>query len=165
MTGEGLPPSGFDPGMPKHGWVGEILRRFGDGGALPAGYRAYFECFNDGRYYEAHDVLEHVWLGCHDAHATYYKGLIQIAGAFVHLQKNFEYPGHPKHARRLQPAVRLFALGVKNIAPFGPRHLGFDVEAAVTISESFSARIRRSQFSENPWAPSSKPRLPALRAM
>ena len=25
-------------------------------------YRAYFRCWNEQRYYEAHDVLEHLWL-------------------------------------------------------------------------------------------------------
>ena len=29
-------------------------------------YLGYFACFNDGLYYEAHDVLEDLWL--HDKH-------------------------------------------------------------------------------------------------
>jgi hypothetical protein len=33
-------------------------------------------------------VLEHLWLDCRDSNHLYFKGLIQIAGAFVHL-KNF----------------------------------------------------------------------------
>src|SRR5882762_53846 len=48
-------------------------------------YRAFFQCWNEQRYYEAHDVLEQVWL--HDPisseDAQYFKGLIQAAGAFV----------------------------------------------------------------------------------
>jgi hypothetical protein len=73
-------------------------------------YRAFFRCWNEQRYYEAHDVLEQVWLhGKPTAEdAQYFKGLIQAAGAFVHLQKQFEHPTHPKHGRRLAPAVRLF---------------------------------------------------------
>ena len=50
-------------------------------------YAGYFECFNQGDYYEAHDVLEHLWLECRDENHLYFKGLIQIAGAFVHLKK------------------------------------------------------------------------------
>ena len=37
----------------------------------------------------------------------FFKGLIQVAGAFVHLQKQFLHPEHPKHRPRLRPAVRL----------------------------------------------------------
>ena len=85
-------------------------------GGLDAHYAGYFTCFNAGDYYEAHDVLEHLWLrGCGEEHA-FYKGLIQIAGAFVHLRKQYLRPEHPKDGRRLRPAVRLFGLGVSNRA-------------------------------------------------
>src|SRR2546423_3309564 len=85
-------------------------------------YRAYFQCWNDQRYYEAHDVLEQVWLKKDTADDDFFKGLIQAAGAFVHLQKNFEQPTHPKHGRRLGPAVRLFRLAEKNLSSFAPQH-------------------------------------------
>jgi predicted metal-dependent hydrolase len=89
-------------------------------------YQGYFTCFNAGNYYEAHDVLEHLWLKRRDENYEFYKGLIQIAGAFVHLKLQSLYPDHPKHGRRLQPAVRLFLRGIEHIAPYGPRHLRLD---------------------------------------
>src|SRR5438045_6492160 len=93
-------------------------------------YRAFFRCWNEQRYYEAHDVLEQVWL--HDPitpeDAQYFKGLIQAAGAFVHLQKHYEHPTHPKHGRRLGPAVRLFRLAEKNLAPIDPARHALDVD-------------------------------------
>ena len=67
-------------------------------------YRAFFRCWNEQRYYEAHDVLEQLWLKTKSRDANYFKGLIQAAGAFVHLQKRFEHPSHAKHGRRLPPA-------------------------------------------------------------
>ena len=73
-------------------------------------YLAFFRCWNEQRYYEAHDVLEQLWLKTKSPDADYFKGLIQAAGAFVHLQKRFEHPLHAKHSRRLPPAVRLFRL-------------------------------------------------------
>ena len=82
-------------------------------------YRAFFRCWNEQRYYEAHDVLEQVWLKTESDDADYFKGLIQAAGAFVHLQKQFEHPTHPKHGRRLAPAVRLFRLAEKNWRRWG----------------------------------------------
>src|SRR5712692_4224474 len=77
-------------------------------------YRGFFRCWNEQRYYEAHDVLEHLWLKTKNEDANYFKGLIQAAGAFVHLQKQFQHPSHAKHGRRLQPAVRLFRLAHGN---------------------------------------------------
>lgn len=37
-------------------------------------YQGYFTCFNAAQYYEAHDVLEHLWLTSRDAHFLFYKG-------------------------------------------------------------------------------------------
>src|SRR2546423_10577537 len=84
-------------------------------------YRAFFRCWNEERYYEAHDVLEQVWLNdpITPEDAQYFKGLIQAAGAFVHLQKQFEHPRHPKHGKRLGPAVRLFRLPDNKLSPSG----------------------------------------------
>lgn len=134
-------------------------------GSLPAAYAAYFDCFNAGEYYEAHDVLEHLWLGCTTPDARFYKGLIQIAGAFVHLKKQFERPHHPKDGRRLHPAARLFALGIANIEPFGPHHLGLDVDALVGTCRSLAGQIRDSAFTTNPWSPDHLPHIPLEKAL
>src|ERR1700751_5499796 len=85
-------------------------------------YRAYFRCWNEQQYYEAHDVLEQVWLSRDSGDGDFFKGLIQAAGAFVHLQRNFERPSHAKHSLRLPPAVRLFRLAEKNLSKFAPLH-------------------------------------------
>src|SRR5438309_10366125 len=83
-------------------------------------YRAYFQCWNEQRYYEAHDVLEQLWLNTDTDDDDFFKGLIQAAGAFVHLQKNFEHPIHAKHSRRLRPAARLCLLAETTLAPYVP---------------------------------------------
>src|SRR5450759_2239 len=68
-------------------------------------YAGYFTLFNRQKFYEAHDVLENLWLpGRHGADGNFYKGLIQLAGAFVHLQKN-----------RLRPSAALFKLAQINL--------------------------------------------------
>ena len=100
-------------------------------------YRAYFQCWNEQRYYEAHDVLEQIWLksAISAEDAQYFKGLIQAAGAFVHLQKQFEHPTHPKHGKRLGPPVRLFRLAEKNLAPVRRR-------GTTSMSRSFARCFR-----------------------
>jgi hypothetical protein len=122
-------------------------------------YRAYFQCWNEQQYYEAHDVLEQVWLNKDSADDDFFKGLIQAAGAFVHLKKNFEHPEHPKHSRRLRPAVRLFVLAEKNLAAFVPARHGLDVTALIEMLKANRERILRSDYKLNPWTPQTAPRL------
>lgn len=122
-------------------------------------YQGYFACFNAGNYYEAHDVLEHLWLKRRDENYEFYKGLIQIAGAFVHLKLQSLHPDHPKHGRRLQPAVRLFRRGIEHIAPYGPRHLRLDVAALCRLCSGIASEIAAAEFSRNPWDPAHMPRL------
>src|SRR5213082_4227435 len=91
--------------------IAAAIKKF-QGADLDAHYLGYFDFFNQQLFYEAHDVLEEIWLperkGPNDA---FYKGLIQLAGAFVHLQKN-----------RLQPAAALFKLARTNFHPYAPIH-------------------------------------------
>jgi hypothetical protein len=125
-------------------------------------YRGFFRCWNEQRYYEAHDVLEHLWLDTKSEDSKYFKGLIQAAGGFVHLQKHFEHPTHPKHGRRLSPAVRLFALAEANLEPFGAFRHGFDVDGLRALIARTSRAIVDSEFTRNPWSPATAPQL-ALR--
>ncbi len=126
-------------------------------------YQGYFKCFNAREYYEAHDVLEHLWLRDRGPDHLFYKGLIQIAGAYVHLKKQHERPHHPKDGRRLRPAARLFLLGRKNIAPYGPVHLDLDVAALCQLCEEMAERLGAADFAVNPWTPENAPVL-TLRA-
>src|SRR5437868_2101441 len=126
-------------------------------------YRAYFHCWNEQRYYEAHDVLEQLWLNNDTADDNFFKGLIQAAGAFVHLQKNFEHPTHAKHSRRLRPAVRLFELAKKNLSTFAPRHHALDVSALLDLLRATREKIVATDFKANPWSPDNAPRLELMR--
>jgi hypothetical protein len=126
-------------------------------------YRAFFQCWNEQRYYEAHDVLEQVWLGktISPEDAQYFKGLIQAAGAFVHLQKHFEHPTHAKHGKRLAPAVRLFRLAEKNLAPFGPNRHDLDVAKFREILSRYCGAVN-AEHGKNPWNPDSAPKVSLL---
>ncbi len=122
-------------------------------------YRAFFQCWNEQRYYEAHDVLEQVWLKKDTDDDDFFKGLIQAAGAFVHLQKNFQHPTHAKHGRRLRPAVRLFALAEKHLTPFAPTRHGLDVTGLLKLLHENKTRIVQSDYQINPWSPGRAPKL------
>lgn len=130
-----------------------------ESGGLHPCYAGYFLCFNRGDYYEAHDVLEHLWLQCGDENEAFYKGLIQFAGAFVHLRKQYLRPEHPKDGRRLAPASRLFDLAASNLEPYSPTHMQLDVGGVIAVAAAHASAIRQSNCTTNPWSPEALPEL------
>jgi hypothetical protein len=119
----------------------------------PRHYIGYFACFNKGLYYEAHDVLEELWLrDRHGRDGNFFKGLIQLAGAFVHLQKN-----------RLRPSSNLFRLALGNFAPYPPRHLDLDLDRVRFLCDDWLTRLAASDHEINPLTPGTAPGL-ALEA-
>ena len=122
-------------------------------------YLGFFRCWNEQRYYEAHDVLEHLWLRTESEDANYFKGLIQAAGGFVHLQKQYERPTHPKDGRRMYPAVRLFRLAEKNLAPYAPLRHRFDVAGFLQLLRRQIDLIVSSDHRTNPWSSATAPRI------
>lgn len=125
-------------------------------------YLGYFECFNSQRYYEAHDVLEHLWLkdGREAPDYDFYKGLIQLAGGFVHLKLQHASPDHPKHGKRLAPALRLFRRAAEHLTPYGEHHQGLDLIAPLTVANTFADLLEKGRASFNPWSPDRAPLLP-----
>lgn len=153
--------------MTKGERISRLMAKLGDDDVDPAQtdvaknpfYRAFFRCWNEQRYYEAHDVLEQLWLKTDSSDADFFKGLIQAAGAFVHLQKRFEHPLHAKHSRRLPPAARLFQLADKNLSSFAPRHHGLNVAALCQLLRAYADQIIASGYKTNPWSPDTAPKL------
>ena len=112
-------------------------------------YAGFFHCFNAKLYYEAHDVLEEVWLPIRgQAQAKFYQGLIQMAGGFVHLQK-----------QRLGPAARLFDLALANFEAYPARHAGIDLDVIREICRRHRQAIVDSVETLNPWSKEHPPQL------
>jgi hypothetical protein len=106
--------------------------------------------------------LEQLWLKTKSSDSDFFKGLIQAAGAFVHLQKHFDHPSHAKHSRRLSPAVRLFRLAQKNLANFAPWHHGLEVTGLCQLLSRYADQIVASDYTINPWSPETAPQLKLL---
>jgi len=117
---------------------------------LDAHYLGYFECFNRQLFYEAHDVLEELWLaqGKTGPNYAFYKGLIQLAGAFVHLQKN-----------RLRPAVALYNLAEANLRQYPSQHERFEIDRALALITDWRGRVETGEFIHNPLPHSAPPVL------
>jgi predicted metal-dependent hydrolase len=111
--------------------------------------RGYFDCFNRGLFYEAHDVLEQLWLKDRQGpDGPFYKGLIQLAGAFVHLQKN-----------RLRPAAALFKLADANLKNYAPQHQQLSVGELRELAARWLAELEASGFTVNPLTAANRPKI------
>lgn len=124
--------------MSKADRIGHLKVEQADG--LDPHYAGWFACFNRGQYYEAHDVLEALWLKERGkANDLFYKGLIQLAGAFVHLQKG-----------RLKPADALFRLAETNLGRYGPYHERLDVAEVLGWIGEWRKALVEGAFGVNP---------------
>lgn len=149
--------------MNKRERISDFVRSLDSGaseGAPDNYYSAYFQLWNAQKYYEAHDVLEQLWLVEKNAElARFYQALIQAAGAFVHLQKNFQHPSHSKHGRRLPPATRLFELALRNLEGLPNEFRALDLVRFRALLRRYRDEIVAADFRRNPWSPDTAPKL------
>jgi predicted metal-dependent hydrolase len=132
----------------KSARIAAMIESF-QGQELDAHYLGYFDCFNRQLFYEAHDVLEDLWLkDRHGVDGNFYKGLIQLAGAFVHLQKH-----------RLRPAAALFKLALANLDQYPAQHKQLDLKAVHDLARKWLEDLERSAFSVNPLTAANPPNL------
>jgi hypothetical protein len=103
-------------------------------------YLGYFECFNRQLFYEAHEVLEHLWLKDKQGpNGAFYKGLIQLAGAFVHVQK-----GRP------QPAASLLKLTLANLEKYPAIHEHLSVETTCNLARKWLVTLEQGRLDAPP---------------
>ncbi|MGI8431573.1 MAG: hypothetical protein ACR2MW_04680, partial [Chthoniobacterales bacterium] len=81
------------------------------------------------------------------------------AGGFVHLQKQFARPTHPKDGRRMYPAVRLFRPAEKNLQPFAPQRHRFQIDNFLNLLRRQVDAILASDHGKNPWSPTTAPTI------
>jgi predicted metal-dependent hydrolase len=119
------------------------------GQKLDPHYLGYFHCFNQQLFYEAHDVLENLWLADkYGPNGAFYKGLIQLAGAFVHLQKN-----------RLRPAAALFKLALANLEKYPRVHEHLNLVTAEKLARKWLEELEQTGFGANPLTDQTAPKL------
>jgi predicted metal-dependent hydrolase len=136
----------------KHKRITEIAQKYSIEGVDPR-YAGYFALFNEQKFYEAHDILENLWLpDKHGPNGNFYKGLIQLAGAFVHLQKN-----------RLRPSAALFKLAQTNLAKYSAWHEHLDMTAVLKLIASWLERLESHEFAVNPLTKTHVPHLALMK--
>ena len=83
----------------------------------PAEYLEFILLFNGRKFFEAHEILERRWRQEQGELRDYYQRLIQIAAAFVHLQK-----GTPEGGKELLKSA------AKYLGKYRPAFMGLDLE-------------------------------------
>ena len=145
--------------MGKHARIAtRVAGRGYENGFHPC-YLEYFRLFNAQEYYDAHDVLEHIWLDSEGQRHVFYKALIQLAGGYVHLQHHHREPGHRVHGKRLRPAARLFRRSAELLTGFPPIYEGLTLRDVIAMALSTADLLESTSFIINPWHPSRPPVL------
>jgi predicted metal-dependent hydrolase len=85
---------------------------------------AFFERYEAGAYFEAHEILEAFWMDYREADRDFYQGLIQAAVARHHAGR-----GNARGARGVAASCR------NRLAPYLPTHDGFDTAAFLEALE------------------------------
>ena len=97
-------------------------------------YLAYFYFFNRQEFYQAHDILESLWLGERNgAGGDFYKALIQLAGAFVHLQKG-----------RVKPGMALFKLSRSYLQRYPAAHEGLNLANVLRLIDEWTGLLENN---------------------
>ncbi len=82
------------------------------------GFREGVEFFNQSKYWEAHEVWEHVWRQIPDESRIFFQGMIQAAAGYYRVK---EYPSYVG-------ALNNFEKAFTKLEPFPDRFLGVNVE-------------------------------------
>lgn len=115
-----LPPEDdFDP---------DEVARLGPGGLLRRGA----ELFDAGRYHDAHEEWEKVWIAGDTGDDDFWKGLIQASICLHHFQK-----GELEGARKLYKGHRAY------LAEYLPEHRGLDVVGLLGEMQAFLRPVVR----------------------
>ena len=89
-------------------------------------YREFVRLFNRQEFFEAHEVLEDLWRETGGGDREFFQGLIQVAVALEHRRR-----GNVRGAAGVVESAR------RHLLPYGPSHLGVDLEGLLAETASF----------------------------
>src|ERR1700756_2986008 len=97
------------------------------------------EEFNQQLFFECHETLKEIWLEDHGDDRKFYQGIIQIAAGYFKLQQCVP-----------AGAIKLWRMGLEKIEPYGPVHLGINVDALAGAVKENLAQLERSTGADTP---------------
>jgi uncharacterized protein len=93
--------------------------------------------FNQGHYYECHDVLEAIWMEASSTEKPFYQGILQIAVGLYHLGNH-----------NWQGAAILLGEGVNRLRPFEPDYHGVAVASLVDCGWAWLMALQQAGASQ-----------------
>ena len=97
----------------------------------PAALRRFVALFNEGRFWDSHEVLEEPW---RVNRSDFYQGLILFASAYVHAERGNTH-GATAQVRK----------ATQRLAPYPPAYLGIDVECIRGAAGEVLEAVSRGQ--------------------
>jgi hypothetical protein len=94
--------------------------------------------FNDGLFFECHETLEEIWLEDHGEDRKFYQGMIQIAAGYYKLEQ-----GVPAGA------LKLWRMGLEKLAPYGPAHLGINLDAFLQVVQENLSELAAKETNDS----------------
>jgi len=132
----------------KSGKIAAIIHSH-RGGQLDEHYLGFFDCFNRQLFFEAHEVLEELWLPQRgQSNDSFYKGLIQLAGAFVHIQK-----------QRRAPALALLDLAKNNLAKYPPHYQALNLLEVQRLIQTWHEWLKKQPAEAHLITPAAWPKI------
>lgn len=104
-------------------------RRVGSAGPVEQALKEAAYLFNEGLFFEVHEILETVWLTQENGIRLLLQGLIQIAVGFYHLEN-----------RNVRGALSLLKEGVEKVKAYDPNRSQVELDR-------FVGRIERARLS------------------
>ncbi len=105
---------------------------------LPAGLIRGIELFNEGKFYECHEEIEHEWHAERGDIRRLYQGILQVGVGYHHALSG-----------NRRGAILLLTDGIAKIGDFAPGCMGIDVEDLRSQATAFLAEIERTTSSSD----------------
>lgn len=90
----------------------------GEDGGIPERFEEGIKKFNEGKFYECHDILEDVWFEIRGSSRRFYQGLIHLAVGFYHLT----------HRKNFNGTLSQLNKGINKLSEYSPEFQGVDIE-------------------------------------
>ena len=99
----------------------------------PAPYLTALRLFNEGHWFESHEVLEDLWRVTEGRDREFYQGLIQLAVVLHHVRR-----GNARGAANVLATCR------RHLEPYRPAWRGLDVDRLIALCDELGAELARA---------------------
>lgn len=98
------------------------------------------ELFNQGKFFDSHEVLEELWMECSGERKKFLQGIIQVAVAFHHLRKS-NFIG----------ASRLLSAGIEKLSSFDSAQQLIDLPPLLAALSPLHVQLHRGEIVSPAW--------------